>query len=357
MTHDEPRPDEARSTGMSKTAVWVAAARAVGAREPDSIVRNPDSLAEKLLGDPSQLVLDHPMVDALNSAYEEAMQNLEVADTVRAMTERTRFIDEALERAIAAGVTQVLIPGAGLDSHAYRCRDLLARVVVFEVDRPETLAFKQRRVDEALGGPPENLSYVPLDIQHELLSDVLPRHGYDMSQPTFVIMEGLTMYLPEDAIRSMFQFVASHAPGSGVVFDFTTRAMVDSIKAIDMASLPSVAREPLERFLNIISDEPWLFGFPLGSETAFLAEMGLELRELLTIGSDESVRRYLTRADGTTVGAEAHARAESLRAAAQAHSVANVSAEDRQVLEARMREQTRQMAYRIAEAVVPRHDE
>lgn len=356
MTHDEPRADEPRLKGMSKTAVWVAAARAIGAREPDSIVRNPDSLAEKLLGDPSQLVLDHPIVDALNSGYEEAMQNIEVADTVRAMTERTRFIDEALERAVAAGVTQVLIPGAGLDSHAYRCRDLLAGAAVFEVDRAETLAFKRRRVEEALGGPPENLSYVPLDFQHEELSDVLPRHGYDTSQRSFVIMEGVTMYLPEDALRSMFRFVASHAPGSSIVFDFTTRAMVDSIKAIDVASLPPPARAPLERFLDVISDEPWLFGFPLGSETDFLSEMGLELRELLTIGSDESVRRYLTRANGTTVGAEAHARAESLREAAQAHAAANMSAEDRQALEERMREQRRQMAYQIAEAVVPQHD-
>ena len=75
---------------MSKTAVWVAAARAVGAREPDTEVCNPDSVAEALLGDSAKLVLDHPMVDALNRSYDEAMQEIEVADTVRAMIVRTR---------------------------------------------------------------------------------------------------------------------------------------------------------------------------------------------------------------------------------------------------------------------------
>ncbi len=42
-------------TGISKTAVWVAAARVIGAREPDPSVRNPDSVAAALLGEPSQL--------------------------------------------------------------------------------------------------------------------------------------------------------------------------------------------------------------------------------------------------------------------------------------------------------------
>lgn len=66
--------------GISKTAIWVAAARAIGAREPDPAVRNPDNLAEALLGDPSQLALDHPVVDALRSSYAEAMREMEIAD-------------------------------------------------------------------------------------------------------------------------------------------------------------------------------------------------------------------------------------------------------------------------------------
>jgi len=110
MTPDESKSDVQRGTGISKTAIWVAAARAIGALEPDPGARNPDHLARPLLGDPAGLVLHHPVVDALSSSYEEAMRDMEVAGVVRAMAERTRFIDEALERAIGAGVTQVLIP-------------------------------------------------------------------------------------------------------------------------------------------------------------------------------------------------------------------------------------------------------
>ena len=45
----------------------------MGAREPDPSARNPDYLAEKLLGDPSTLDLDHPAVRALILPYEEAI--------------------------------------------------------------------------------------------------------------------------------------------------------------------------------------------------------------------------------------------------------------------------------------------
>ena len=352
MTHDESKSDPRPAPGISKTAIWVAAARAVGAREPDAAVRNPDHLAEQLLGDPSELDLDHPVVDALSSSYDEAMREIEIAGFVRAMTERTRFIDEALERAIGAGATQVLIPGAGFDSHAYRYRELLASARVFEVDRPAMLAFKRRRVDAALGGPPPNLTYVPIDLDKEDMPTALARHGYDASQRTFVIMEGLTMYLPEESLRATFRFVASHASGSGVVFDFATRAMVEGLKQIDLASLPPTARAGLERFLNVIKDEPWLFGFPIDSEKAYLAELGMELREVVTIGSEESARRYLTKADGTTMGAEGHAKAEALRKAAQTRMAEHASPEERPKIEERMREQARQMAYRIAAAVV-----
>src|SRR5262245_3733261 len=62
-----------RTHPISKTAIWVAAARAIGAREPDSKARNPDRLAEALLGDPAKLGLQHPIVDALRASYEQAM--------------------------------------------------------------------------------------------------------------------------------------------------------------------------------------------------------------------------------------------------------------------------------------------
>ena len=145
---------------ISRTAAYVAAARAVGAREPDAAVRNPDYLAERLLGDMKIYDLDLPIVHALTQSYDEAMTDFEVAGTVAAMTVRARFIDDALERAVAAGAKQVLILGAGFDSHAYRCEELLREVRVYEVDEPATQAWKRERVAAVVGAAPDRKSTV-----------------------------------------------------------------------------------------------------------------------------------------------------------------------------------------------------
>lgn len=346
-------PKAAQRTSISKTAVWVAAARAIGAREPDPSVRNPDDLAATLLGEPSQLHVMHPIVTALNASYDEAMQDPETVGLVRAMIIRTRFIDEALRRAIDAGATQVLILGAGLDSHAYRCRELLGGARVFELDRPTTLEYKRRRVNEALGGAPENVSYVPLDLE-EPIPVTLARHGYDSSHRTFIVMEGVSMYLPEAVLQTTLRFIATHVPGSSLVFDFATRAMVEGIQRIDLANIPAAARASTERFLDMIRDEPWLFGIPLDEERSYLAALDLELGEMVTIGGEESVARYLTRPDGTVVGDTAMTRAEAMRKAAIDKMLEQTDSSQRAMVEERMKNQARQMAYRIAEAIPTR---
>lgn len=337
------------SLKISRTSIYVAAGRAVGAREPDPAARNPDYLAEMLLGDPSKLDVDHPAVRALTLAYDQAMKDIEVVNAVRMMTIRTRFIDDALERAVRDGATQVVILGAGFDSHAYRCQQLLTHVGVFEIDRPVTQGLKRQRVNEVLGGPPANLRYVPIDFEHEDLPDVLARHGYDLAQRTFFILEGVTMYLPEDAVRGVLRFVAAHPPGSGIVFDFVYRAMIDMIARIDMAKIPDAAKGFVDRFLKLTRDEPWVFGLPVGGEREFLGEFGLELREAFAIGGEESLRRYLTKTDGTQVGAQAIAEA---MARMEITGAAGQSAPERQNVPERIQEQQRLMAYQLAEAIV-----
>lgn len=336
---------------ISRTCIYVAAGRAIGAREPDPTVRNPDDLAERLLGDPNALGVDHPAVRALALSYDEAMAQPEVVNIVRLMMIRTRFIDAALDRAIAAGATQLVILGAGFDSHAYRCRQLLEHVRVLEVDRAATQALKRTRVREALVEVPPNLTYVAIDFQHDDLGDVLARHGHDRTQRTFFIMEGVTMYVEEEGVRRTLRFVGDHPGGSGLVFDFVPRAMIEMLARIDINNIPASARPYLQRFLDLIKDEPWVFGLPLGSEAAFLGEFGLDVREVLTIGGPESIARYLTKADGTQVGAKT-LEAMMARMAAGAAERGGSPAGQPQMTPERMREQQRQMAYQLAEAVV-----
>jgi methyltransferase (TIGR00027 family) len=248
------------------------------------------------------------------------------------MIVRARFVDEALERAVAGGAKQLLVLGAGFDSHACRSASLLAGLRVFEVDAPATQAFKRERVRAVVGAAPANLTYVPVDFEREGLRDVLSRYGYDSSATTFVIMEGLTMYLTEPALRETFGLIARHPAGSTVVFDFVSSTMIQMIRSIDLRLLPAPMRAFAERFLYLTRDEPWLFGIPARGERDYIESFGFEVSEILIIGSEAAARRYLTRSDGSRVGAGASVtESSSPRARAQAEA----------------------MAYRIAEAVVP----
>jgi methyltransferase (TIGR00027 family) len=337
---------------ISRTSIYTAAGRAIGAREPDPSVRNPDYLAEKLLGDPSAFDITHAAVKALSLSYDEAMKDLEVINTVRMMMIRTRFIDEALVRAVTDGAEHIVILGAGFDSHAYRCQELLAKAKIFEVDRPATQALKQQRVNAALGAPPANLTYVPIDFQHDDLADVLRRHGHDQTPRTFFIMEGVTMYVLEEGVRTTLRYVAGHPPGSAIVFDFMYRPMVDMLRNIDWARVPDSFKPYVQRFLDLIKDEPWVFGIPVGGERTFLGEVGLELREMLTIGGEESIKRYATKADGAPIGAQALAEGMA-RMAQRAREAGPSSPEAQAVSPERIREQQRLMAYQLADVVVP----
>src|SRR6185295_4161432 len=91
----------------SRTSITVAALRAFGAREPDPAVRNPDWLAERLVG-PAQLALvtEHPVAAAVRQDYMEARKSREVAGMSNLLLIRTRFIDERMQRALENGATQ-----------------------------------------------------------------------------------------------------------------------------------------------------------------------------------------------------------------------------------------------------------
>jgi methyltransferase (TIGR00027 family) len=284
----------------SKTCLYVAAGRALGARDPDAAVRNPDFLAERLLGPVERaLVADQACVQALDQDYEEALKNMEAIGSAVMMQVRTRFIEERLADAISNGATQLVILGAGFDTRSYRLKDLLQNARVFEVDQPSTQEYKMRRVREAGIEVPRNLTYVPLDFRRDKLDDTLRAAGYDSSQVTFFIWEGVTMYLPETAIEDTLRWIGAQAPGSTVVFDYVYRSVIDFLANMSVDHLPEQARQAVTRIQKLEVGEPWIFGIPNGAETAFLATFGLTVRELMPIGGEESRKRYLTRSDGS----------------------------------------------------------
>jgi methyltransferase (TIGR00027 family) len=256
---------EAVEPGLpSKTAVFAAAARAVGSKNPDPQQRNPDYLALKLLGPRERAILSEYPMDALDLDFTAAMMRLGARLPVRPHAFRTKAFDAALLDALREGARQVVVLGAGFDSRGYRFQSQLHGVRFLEVDYGPTQEYKKQRVQEVLGGVPANVSYVPMDFTKDSLLERLTKAGYSEQQNTFFLWEGVTFYLPESAVKDTFHFVRDHAaPNSRIAFDYTF-------------SRDTNVNNPESMFARW--GEPWLFGFPAeGGAAEYVRGEGLEV--------------------------------------------------------------------------------
>ena len=279
----------------SRTSILTAAARALGSREPDASVRNPDWAADRLIG-PAELAMitAHPIGTALDQDFQEAINNLDVFGFVWLMLVRTRYIDERLERAVREGKTQIVILGAGFDTRAHRFAELFKDIPVIEIDHPATQEYKKRRVEETLGGAPANLTYAAADFAREGLADVIRRAGFQRDRATYFIAEGLSMYVPEEGMKETLRAIAAEsAPGSVLLLEYMNRGGLDLLQ-----------KYPSGMIKNALDwGEPFVFGVPDGQDREFFLEQGLALGETLKMMSPESVKRYAMHEDGTHYGA------------------------------------------------------
>ena len=279
----------------SRTSILTAAARAFGSREPDVSVRNPDSVAERLIGpDELALIADHPISKAFGMDFEDAINDPDVFGFAWLMLLRTRFIDERMERAILGGATQLVILGAGFDTRAHRFSELLKDTVIIEIDYGATQEYKKRRVQAALGGAPGNVLYAPIDFARESLSEVLRRSGFQSGRKTYYICEGVSMYVPEHGMKETLRAIASESvPGSALLMEYLNRGGIELLMKYPMGMVKNA----------IAWGEPFVFGVPDGQDREFFLETGLELGETLKVGSPESIQRYAMRQDGKYYGA------------------------------------------------------
>jgi methyltransferase (TIGR00027 family) len=132
---------------------------------------------------------------------------------------RSRFAEDAAKAAVAAGVRQIVVLGAGLDTFAYRLEPLEG-LRVFELDHPATQAEKRRRLAAAGIAEPPHVAYAAHDFDHGGFTAALAAAGHDARARTFVLWLGVTAYLTEAAIEATLAELARLAGGAEVVFDY-----------------------------------------------------------------------------------------------------------------------------------------
>lgn len=188
----------------------VAAARAVATKDEDPLINDP--FAEPLV---RAVGVDFfvRLVDGEFSASDSDDGPWGMARMHQSMAVRTRYFDDFFAAAVDAGIRQAVILASGLDARSYRL-DWPANTTVFEIDQPEVIEFKSTTLAELGAVPTADLRVVGIDLRQDWPS-ALRKCGFDESQPTAWIAEGLLGYLPADAQdRLLDNITALSAVGS-----------------------------------------------------------------------------------------------------------------------------------------------
>jgi methyltransferase (TIGR00027 family) len=187
------RPDP-----ISSTALWLAAERARESARPDRLFVDP--LAEVLAGPEGRQIMA------------EMTEGMPDNPTIPI---RTRYFDDRL---LAAVRRQVVLVAAGMDTRAFRL-GLAADVTLFELDRPNLLVLKEKRL-AAVGARATCLRrIVPVDLRRPWRDDLVSA-GFSATRPAVFVAEGLLGYLDEPDVHELLATLAGLAsPGSVLLAD------------------------------------------------------------------------------------------------------------------------------------------
>jgi methyltransferase (TIGR00027 family) len=160
------------------------------------------------------------------------------------MAVRSRYAEDHLARAIASGTAQYVILGAGLDTFPYRNPYFNCGLRIFEVDHPDTQAWKRHRLALMAIPVPHLVTFVPIDFEQQRLDIELERAGFGLEEPAFFSWLGVTPYLSNEVVMDTFKLIHSFCPANAIVFDYALprQALSEREKAASDALSERVAR-------------------------------------------------------------------------------------------------------------------
>jgi len=237
------------TTSVGSTALFVATARALEAQKPEPLVVDPHAeLFCRAVGGPPADVLDGKAPDhPLKSAdFGEHFVNFQAA--------RTKYFDDYFRRAAAAGVRQVVVLAAGLDSRAYRL-DWPAGTTIFELDRPQVLDFKREVLSGHGAQPRADRREIAVDLREDWAA-ALRDSGFHADKPSAWIAEGLLIYLPASAQEQLFTGIdglAGH--GSHVAIEDGAPLDQDEFEAAVAEERAAAAEGDQRLFFQLVYNE------------------------------------------------------------------------------------------------------
>lgn len=274
----DPNETNTNKKGSSKMAELIALHRVAESRKPEG---------ERICYDPYAVHFVNPETLAFAAANPEKTREMSeyyerlfpgLANSIKA---RVKYFDDFVKNSIDKGLEQLVILGAGYDTRAYRIEGLKGKVKVFEVDHPDTQHVKTEKVKEIFGVLPDHVIYVPVDFEIDDFGERLVEQGYDRSQKTLFVLEGLIMYIPLEAVDETLSFIAKNSgKDSAILFDYYPQSVVDGIYELEKNMRDFAAQQ----------GEPFKFGIKEGTVEAFLTARGFS--QIQNVTSEDYKRLY-----------------------------------------------------------------
>lgn len=265
------------SEGVGNTAIGAAVCRLIEQYQPDEMRLFDDPVVKDLVGAPLRIAMRFAPMRSLTVNQTDAVaKGLYGAQVCRA-----RFIDDVVQSALSAGISQLVILEAGLDTRPYRLQGV-DEVKVFEVDLPSVQNNKKNQLQKHLGRLPSNVTFIPIDFDTQTLDTAFAGTAYDASKPTVFIWKGVTQYISDAAVRQTLSFVGKSAPGSVLVFTYVLKSVIER-----RSDIPG-AEKMMDR---VAHSAPWLFGLEPAEIKDYLLPFHLSL--VADMGNQEYQEKYL----------------------------------------------------------------
>lgn len=241
---DEVGQNATPLSGVGVTAVGMAWARAVESQRPDRLFDDPIAVAIVEQGRPELATL---LFNAEGTGFERASLDEQTAAFVEYAAVRTRYFDDCLSEACAAGCRQVVILAAGMDARAFRL-PWPAETRLYELDQPEVLAYKEAVVTTMGILPRCERRTVAADLAADW-GAALRATGFQEGQHTAWLAEGLLSYLLTKD-NNMLVSTARRLSGPG------------STLALEVISASAIRNGPLAAVADRIASfgAPWRSG-------------------------------------------------------------------------------------------------
>jgi methyltransferase (TIGR00027 family) len=237
-----------------------------------------------ILEDPiSPLLLDQESIRKVET-HPEVQKSLHARALRSHVVLRSRYAEDRLYLAFKEGVRQYISLGAGYDTFCLRQPEWAHSLRIVEADHPATQSAKRKLLKEKGIDSPENVEFVPLDLEKEGVREGLTRSKLDPSQPTLVSCMGVLAYLTSETVRSVFKSIAGMPRGSRLVVAFAPK------KGGSDAGKMSASRRAAEH------GEPWLTRFEVEELKKELLESGFRVVSFLT-PSEAKAQYYAGRQD------------------------------------------------------------